>query len=84
MRSYRKAFLIISFTGSTMREFDNVFDKEITKRYGKHERLQLSKRERERGAERPLKLDLKNRLNTFNISRFYIIYTLTVFLFDFD
>ncbi len=55
-----------------MPEFDNVFDKEITKRYGKHERLHLSKRERERGAERPLKLDLKNRLSILLISLVFI------------
>ncbi len=52
---------------STVKEFDDIYDNEITKRYGKYETLRLSKRidhrERERnlGADRPFKLDLKNR-----------------------
>ena len=29
--------LFKSFTGLTVQEFDNIYDKEITKRYGKYE-----------------------------------------------
>ena len=65
-------------------------DKEITKRYDKHEVQRLSKRkdsrERETGAVgRPFKLDVKNRfLMLLVYYRLYITYTLTGFLFDLD
>jgi hypothetical protein len=54
--------LFKSFTGLSVQEFDNIFNKEITKRYGKHELLRLSKRKdrkRDTSAGRPFKLDLK-------------------------
>jgi hypothetical protein len=47
-----------------MQEFDDIYDKEITKRYDKHENERLSKRknkERAMGAGRPFKRDVKNR-----------------------
>jgi hypothetical protein len=63
-RLSRKPLLFKSFTGLTVQEFDEIYDKEITKRYGKHEMLRLSKRkediERGTGAGRPFKLDIKN------------------------
>ena len=43
-----------------MQEFDDIYDKEITKRYDKHEDERLSKRknkERAMGAGRPFKLE---------------------------
>ena len=89
-RLSRKPLLFKSFTGLTIQEFDNIFDKEITKRYDKHEMLRLSKRkedrERKTGAVgRPFKLDLENRfLMLLVYYRLYITYTLTGFLFDFD
>ena len=78
-----------SFTGLTIQEFDDIFDKEITKRYAKHEIQRLSKRknnrERDVGAGRPFKLDIKNRyLMLLVYYRLYITYTLTGFLFDLD
>jgi hypothetical protein len=45
-----------------MQEFDDIYDKEITKRYDKHENERLSKRknkERAMGAGRPFKRDVK-------------------------
>ena len=89
-RLSRKPLLFKSFTGLTIQEFDNIFDKEITKRYDKHEMLRLSKikkgRERKTGAVgRPFKLDLENRfLMLLVYYRLYITYTLTGFLFDLD
>ena len=40
----RKPMLFKSFTGLTVREFDDIYDKEIAKRYGRHEIRRLSKR----------------------------------------
>ena len=56
----------MSFTGLLVQEFDNIYNKEISKRYEKHEIKRLSKRkdiERERkfGAGRPFKLDTRDR-----------------------
>ena len=61
----------------------------ITKRYGKYEIQRLSKRNKDRerniGAGRPFKLDLKNRVLMLLIYyRLYITYTLAGFLFDLD
>ena len=47
-----------------MLEFDDIYDKEIAKRYHKQEIKRLSKRknrERAIGAGRPFKLDVKDR-----------------------
>jgi hypothetical protein len=87
-RLSKKPLLFKSFTGLTVQEFDNIFQKEITKRYAKHEIQRLSKREnRERdiGAGRHFKLDIKNRFLMLLIYyRLYITYTLAGFLFDLD
>jgi Transmembrane protein 231 len=59
--------LFKSFTGLTVQEFDDIFDKEIAKKYDKYELQRLSStkrkrvRERELGAGRPFKLDVKDR-----------------------
>ena len=48
----------------TVQQFDDIYDKEVGKRYTKHEIQRLSKRknrEREIGAGRHFKLDIKNR-----------------------
>ena len=83
-----KPKLFKSFTGLTVQEFDDIYNKEITKRYDKHEIQRLSKRkdrEREIGAGRHFKLDVKNRfLMLLVYYRLYITYTLTGFLFDLD
>ena len=75
----------------TIKEFDNIYKKEITKRYEKHEVQRLSKskngksRERKLGAGRHFKLDIKNRfLMLLVYYRLYITYTLAGFLFDLD
>ena len=87
-RLSKKPILFKSFTGITVQEFDDIYDKEITKRYDKHEIQRLSKRKgrkREIGAGRPFKLDLKNRfLMLLVYYRLYITYTLADFLFDMD
>jgi hypothetical protein len=57
-RLSRKPLLFKSFTGLTVQEFDNIYDKKITKRYGKHELLRLSKRKIE--SEILVQVDLSN------------------------
>jgi hypothetical protein len=89
-RLSKKPLLFKSFTGLTVQQFDDIYDKEIAKRYGKYEIQRLSKRNKDRerniGAGRPFKLDLKNRfLMLLVYYRLYITYTLAVgFLFDLD
>jgi hypothetical protein len=71
----------------TVQQFDNIYNKEITKRYAKREIQRLSKkgRKRDMGAGRPFKLDLENRfLMLLVYYRLYITYTLAGFLFDLD
>ena len=72
-----------------MQEFDNINDREITKRYRHDYELQsLSKRKnknRSTGALRPFKLYVKDRfLMILVYYRLYITYTLAGFLFDLD
>ncbi|HEY6537103.1 MAG TPA: hypothetical protein VIY08_15115 [Candidatus Nitrosocosmicus sp.] len=43
-RLSKKPFVFKSFTGLTIKEFDEIYNKEITKRYVKHEIQRLSKR----------------------------------------
>ncbi len=85
-RLSKKPLLFKSFTGLTIKEFDDIYNKEIAKRYHKHEIKRLSKRkdrEREIGAGRHFKLDLKDRLVMLLVYyRLYITYALAGFLFD--
>ncbi len=72
-----------------MQEFDDIYEKNVTKRYAKHEIKRLSKRKKDRerdiGAGRHFKLDVKNRfLMLLVYYRLYITYTLAGFLFDLD
>ncbi len=64
-RLSKKSLLFKSFTGLTVQQFDDIFYKEITKRYDKYEIQRLSKikdnRERETSEGRPFKLDQENR-----------------------
>jgi hypothetical protein len=87
-RLSRKPILFKSFTGLTLQEFDDSYNKEITKRYLNHELKRLSKRknrERSIGAGRQFKIDVKNRiLMVLVYYRLYITYTLSGFLFDLD
>ncbi|HXT84450.1 MAG TPA: transposase family protein [Verrucomicrobiae bacterium] len=88
-RLSRKPLLFKSFTGLTIQQFDDIYDKEIAKKYDKQEIQRLSKRNKDRerniGAGRPFKLDLKDRfLMLLVYYRLYITYTLTDFLFDLD
>ncbi|HEY6537290.1 MAG TPA: transposase family protein [Candidatus Nitrosocosmicus sp.] len=88
-RLSKKPLLFKSFTGLTVQQFDDIYDKEIAKRYAKHEIQRTSKRknnrERSIGAGRPFKLDVKNRFFMLLVYyRLYITYTLTGFLFDLD
>jgi len=84
--------LFKSFTGLSVQAFDNIYNKEITKRYAKHEIQRLSSkrkaiRKREIGAGgRPFKLDLKDRFVMLLVYyRLYITYTLARgFLFNLD
>src|SRR6476619_7388926 len=86
-RLSRKPLLFKSFTGLTIQQFDDIYDKEIAKKYDKQEIQRLSKRNKDRerniGAGRPFKLDIKDRfLMLLVYYRLYIIYTLSGFLFD--
>ena len=83
--------LFKSFTGLTVQEFDDIYKKKIVKRYYKYELKRLStkrkdtKREREIGAGRPFKLNVRDRFLMLLIYyRLYITYTLFGFLFDLD
>ncbi|HXT83023.1 MAG TPA: transposase family protein [Verrucomicrobiae bacterium] len=71
-----------------MQEFDDLYKKELSKKYSKHEIKRLSKRknrERSTGAGRPFKLDVRDRLLMLLVYyRLYITYTLAGFLFDLD
>jgi hypothetical protein len=61
----QKTLLFKSFTGLTVQEFDDIYDKDIAKRYEIYELKRLSKRKeirkRKIGVGRPFKLDIKNR-----------------------
>jgi hypothetical protein len=89
-RLSRKPLLFKSFTGLTVQEFDNIYDKEITKRYDEYKLKRLSwkrkeDRKRKAGAGRPFKLDIRDRFLMILIYyRLYITYTLAGFLFDLD
>ena len=88
-RLSKKPLLFKSFTGLTVQQFDNIYDKEIIKRYAKHEIQRLSKRKnKERGIGAVgihFKLNIKNRFLMLLIYyRLYITYTLASFLFDLD
>ncbi len=90
-RLSKKPLLFKSFTGLTVSEFNDIYDKEIKTRYVKHEIKRLSykrkkDRKRKTGAVgRPFKLDVKNRfLMLLVYYRLYITYTLAGFLFDLD
>ncbi len=87
-RLSKKPLLFKSFTGLTVKEFDDIYNKEISKKYHNHEIKRLSKRKfrkRRFGAGRPFKLDVKDRFLILLVYyRLYITYTLTGFLFDLD
>jgi Helix-turn-helix of DDE superfamily endonuclease len=90
IRLSKKPLLFKSFAGLTVQSFDDIYDKEITKRYNKYEIQRLSSakksvRERKIGAGRPFKLDVKDRFVMLLVYyRLYITYTLAGFLFDLD
>jgi len=87
-RLSRKPILFKSFTGLSVQEFDDIYNKEITKRYTKYELQRLFKRKgrkRDMGAGRPFKLDVKDRfLMLLVYYRLYITYNLYGILFDLD
>ena len=82
--------LFKSFTGLTVQEFDDIYNKEIITRYVKHESKRLSSKRKENrkrkiGAGRHFKLNLKDRIVMLLVYyRLYITYTLAGFLFDLD
>src|SRR3954471_10757875 len=87
-RLSKKPSLFKSFAGLSVQEFDEIYDKEITKRYHDYEIKRLSKRKdrkREIGAGRPFKLVVRDRCIMLLVYyRLYITYTLAGFLFDLD
>jgi hypothetical protein len=84
----KKPTLFKSFTGLSVQEFDDIYNKEIVKKYHNHEFKRLSKRKNRKrsiGAGRSFKLDVKYRfLMLLVYYRLYITYTLAGFLFDLD
>ena len=76
------------FTGLTVKEFDDIYNKEITKRYGKAEIQRLSQKKGKKTIFRRWKtfqLDVKNRfLMLLVYYRLCITYTLAGFLFELD
>jgi hypothetical protein len=86
--SKKPLLLFKSFIGLTIKEFDDIYDKQIVKRYEKHELKRLStrkytKRKRKAGAGRPFKLDTRDKfLMLLMYYHLYITYTLDGFLFD--
>ena len=82
--------LFKSFTGLAVKEFDDIYKREVVKKHTKYEIQRLSSkpkedRERNIGAGRPFKLDLENRfLMLLVYYRLYITYTLAGFVFDLD
>lgn len=86
-RLSKKPLLFKSFTGLSVKQFDDIF-KLIEVKYEKHEIKRLSSRkhrERAVGAGRRFKLDVKNRFVMVLVYyRLYITYTLTGFLFGLD
>lgn len=84
----RKPLLFKSFTGLSVKQFDDVY-KEIESKYVKHEirRLLSGKRNRKRsiGAGRCFKLVVKDRfIMVLVYYRLYITYTLMEYLFNLD
>jgi hypothetical protein len=90
-----KLILFKSFTaGLSVQEFDDIYNKEISRKYDKYEIQRLSstkrkyiKREREiDAAGRPFKLDVTDGFLMILVyyHRLYITYTLVGFLFDLD
>jgi len=63
-RLSKKPLLFKSFIGLTVQEFDDLYNKQIAKKYHKHEVKRLSKRKNRKrsiGAGRSFKLDVKDR-----------------------
>ena len=70
-----------------MQEFDDIYNKEISKRIQTRDKTFIKKKNKKRstGAGRHFKLDVKNRfLMLLVYYRLYITYTLAGFLFDLD
>ena len=90
--SYLKSHCFSNHSLAYSKEFDDIYNKEITKKYEIHQdtsdylRVKDGKnRERKAGAGRHFKLDVKNRfLMILVYYRLYITYTLAGFLFDLD
>ena len=84
----KKPLLFKSVTALTVKEFDDIYDKEITKKYDKHEIQRISKRKNKRersiGAGRHFKLGVKNRFLMILVyhCRLYTTCALAGFLFD--
>jgi hypothetical protein len=85
----KKPLLFKSFTGLTVQEFEDIYNKKISKRYEEYEIQRLSSikrkvvRERKFGAGRRFKLNIKDRfLMLLVYYRLYITYTLAGFLFN--
>jgi hypothetical protein len=70
-RLSKKPLLFKSFTGLLVEEFDNIYDREITKRYERYQMQRLSQRKIDRkidiGAGRPFKLDLEKSSHAFSV-----------------
>src|SRR6478672_2791555 len=85
LQAIQKAIAFQIIYRTSVQEFDDIYNIEITKKYH-NENKRLSKRKnrkRAMGAGRYFKLDVKNRfLMLLVYYRLYITYTLAGFLFD--
>ena len=60
-RLSKKTLLFKAFTGLTVQEFDNIFQKEVMKRYDKHEVQRLSEYKNGKNRERKeVQVDISN------------------------
>jgi hypothetical protein len=84
----RKPLLFKSFTGLSVQQFDDIYNKEMELEYPKHEMKRLSyrkDRERSIGTGRRFKLLVKDRIIMVLVYyRLYITYTLMEYLFGLD
>jgi len=58
-RLFKKPLLFRSFAGLTVQEFDDIYNKEIVKRYGKHMKLSVYQKERKE-SDLLVQVDLSN------------------------
>ena len=80
----KKPLLFKSFIGLTVQEFEDIYKKELSKRYSKHEIKRLSKRKnrkRSTAAGRPFNLGVRDRFVMLLVYYHLYITTLSLLVF---